>query len=178
MIEMSELKCAGRGTLASGDRVGTGCLACSVPAKQKNLFAWVGTVTATLALTLALCAMFTPPAHAQNLTYIQDPKWQAPPEASAKVNPLANKPQLAAGGKKIFLRDCAQCHRPDGTGLPPAANLTLPLVQQQSDGALFWKITQGNTGKKMPSFSGTPDAQRWQVVLFLRTLERSARAGQ
>jgi len=46
----------------------------------------------------------------------------------------------------------------------------LPLVQQQSDGALFWKITNGNLGRGMPSFSALPEAQRWQLVLFLRRL--------
>lgn len=126
--------------------------------------AWI--IGAGLVLAV-LCAL---PLAAQNLTYQQDPKWQAPAEAAAKTNPLAGKVQLAAGGKKIFLRECAQCHRNDGTGLPPAANLQLPVVQQQSDGVLFWKITQGNPGRKMPSFSGLPDAQRWQLVLFLRTL--------
>lgn len=119
---------------------------------------------------LALAALCAASLGAQNPAYQPDPRWQVPAEAAAKANPLAGKAQLAAGGKKIFLRECAQCHRNDGTGLPPAANLQLQVVQQQSDGALFWKITQGNPGRKMPSFSGLPESQRWQLVLFLRTL--------
>jgi hypothetical protein len=48
--------------------------------------------------------------------------------------------------------------------------LQLPLVQQQSDGVLFWKITNGNTRRGMPSFSKLPELQRWQIVLYIRRL--------
>ncbi len=154
--------------------VGAGAPAYPILAKQEKLFDGAGRLSG---LALILVVMLTP-LTAQNLSYQQDSKWQAPPEAVAKVNPLAGKTQLAAGGKKIFLRDCAQCHRTDGTGLQSAANLTLPVVQQQSDGALFWKITQGNPGRKMPSASGLPDMQRWQIVLFLRTLNASGAANK
>jgi hypothetical protein len=37
---------------------------------------------------------------------------------------------------------------------------------------LFWKITNGNTDRGMPSFSKLPELQRWQLVLYLRTLRR------
>ncbi len=107
---------------------------------------------------------------AQNAAYQPDPSWQAPPAAAAKPNPLAGSPELAAGGRKLFQRNCASCHGLEGQGLKKAADLRLPVVQQQSDGALFWKITNGNTRRGMPGFSGLPEEQRWQIVLFLRTL--------
>ena len=113
-----------------------------------------------------------PLAGAQNALYWPDPTWRAPEPASAAPNPLANRPSVAAGGKKLFLRHCAECHDKAGNGIVKkrSADLQLPLVQQQSDGTLFWKITNGNTGREMPSFSKLPDLQRWQLVLFLRTL--------
>jgi hypothetical protein len=46
----------------------------------------------------------------------------------------------------------------------------LPVVQSQSDGALFWKITNGNPDRGMPSFSRLPELQRWQLVLYIRSL--------
>jgi len=52
-----------------------------------------------------------------------------------------------------------------------SADLCLPVVQQQSDGMLFWKITNGNTSRGMPSFSKVPELQRWQIVLYVRTLK-------
>ena len=108
----------------------------------------------------------------QNTSYEQDRGWQAPAEAAARSNPLARKPEAAAGGEKLFKRNCVECHGEDGSGLVKkhAADLQLPLVQQQSDGVLFWKITNGNTDRGMPSFSRLPELQRWQVVLYLRTL--------
>ncbi len=107
---------------------------------------------------------------AQNASYQPDPSWQPPAAAMAKPNPLAGSVELAAGGRKLFQRHCAQCHGAEGQGLKKAADLQLPVVQQQTDGALFWKITNGNQRRGMPSFSGLPEMQRWQIVLYLRTL--------
>ena len=111
-------------------------------------------------------------AAGQNPSYQQDPQWIAPIAASAKTNPLTNKPEAAAGGRKLFLRNCAECHGPNGAGMEKkhSADLQLQLVQQQSDGTLFWKITNGNASKGMPSFSRLPELQRWQIVLFIRSL--------
>jgi mono/diheme cytochrome c family protein len=110
---------------------------------------------------------------AQNVNYQQDSKWRAPDEAAAKPNPLAEKPELAAGGKKLFKRNCMECHGDSGQGLKKAADLQLTVVQEQSDGTLYWKITNGNPDRGMPSFSNIPELQRWQIVMHLRTLKRS-----
>ena len=108
---------------------------------------------------------------AQNTGYTQDPSWVAPPEAAAKQNPLAEKSQALPGGRKLFLRHCVECHNRDGSGLKNAADLQLPVVQNQTDGTLFWKMTNGNLTRGMPSFSNLPEMQRWQIILFLRTLK-------
>lgn len=95
-------------------------------------------------------------------------RWQAPSDAASRQNPLKDKPALAAGGKKIFSRTCATCHA-SGPG-QKGPNLASAVVQADSDGALFWKITNGNTRTGMPSFSSLPEAQRWQLVLYIRSL--------
>jgi mono/diheme cytochrome c family protein len=109
----------------------------------------------------------------QNPGYQQDLRWRASDEAAARANPLATRPEAAAGGRKLFLRNCAECHQPDGFGMEKkhSADFHLPVVQQQSDGTLFWKITNGNASRGMPSFSKLPELQRWQLVLFIRTLK-------
>jgi len=113
---------------------------------------------------------------AQNTNYEPDPGWQPPSGDAARSNPLAQKPDAAGGGKKLFARNCVECHGPEGTGLVKkhSADLQLPVVQSQSDGALFWKITNGNADRGMPSFSKLPEMQRWQLVLYLRTLNASS----
>jgi len=113
-------------------------------------------------------------ASAQNLGYKPDAAWKVPPRAAARRNPLAGKPEAAGGGRKLFLRECVECHGQEGLGLEHkhSANFSLPAVQQQSDGSLFWKITNGNPDRGMPSFSKLPELQRWQLVLHLRTLAR------
>ena len=109
----------------------------------------------------------------QNPSYQPDPNWKVPPDAAAKPNPLASRPSAARGGHKLFLRDCAECHGDDGSGMVKkhSANFHLPIVQEQSDGALFWRITNGDPDRGMPSFSRLPEMQRWQLVLYIRTLK-------
>jgi len=100
--------------------------------------------------------------------------WQAPPEAARRANPLPKKTELIEGGRKIFLRECSQCHAASGAGgrRKNAADLRSEVVQSQSDGALFWKITHGNSRSGMPSWSRLPEPQRWQLVLFIRELAK------
>ena len=111
-------------------------------------------------------------AWAQNRNYHQDMRWQAPPKAVARLNPLAGRTAASAvaGGKKLFRRHCAECHGADGAGIKRAANLQSVDVQIQTDGILFWKITNGNLDRGMPAFSGLPEMERWQLVLYLHKL--------
>jgi len=126
-----------------------------------------------------LAAFLAASCFAQNPNYQPDPEWRAPTQAQARENPLAARPELAAGGRKLFVRNCAECHGRDGAGLEKihSADLQLPVVQQESDGALFWKITNGNARRGMPSFSKIPELQRWQIVLYVRTLKGQAESG-
>jgi mono/diheme cytochrome c family protein len=108
------------------------------------------------------------------------PDWKAPSQAADRKNPLKASPDLVAGGRKIFLRECAQCHGEKGEGgrRKHAPDLTGAATQELTDGELFWMITNGNPRHDMPPWSRLPELQRWQLVLFLRTLatdESSAR---
>jgi mono/diheme cytochrome c family protein len=125
-----------------------------------------------LVLGIASALTLLAAAIGQNVSYQPDPNWRVPAEAAARPNPLAQRSQLVAGGKKLFLRNCAECHNQDGSGIVKkhAADLQLRVVQAQSDGALFWKITNGNPDRGMPSFSKLPELERWQLVLYLHML--------
>ena len=97
-----------------------------------------------------------------------DSGWKAPPREASRSNPLASRPDAAAGGAKLFQQRCVSCHGADGRGSSKGPDLTRPSVQAQTDGSLFWKISTGNSRSGMPAFSFLPPLQRWQLVLHLR----------
>jgi len=105
--------------------------------------------------------------------------WQAPKEASELNNPLVGNPKSIAEGQKIFKSLCASCHGDDGAGNPvmlkslnpPPANLLSESVQNQPDGALFWKITTGRG--VMASYKNLlSEHERWAVVNYIRSLAK------
>jgi mono/diheme cytochrome c family protein len=104
--------------------------------------------------------------------------FKAPPSADAVTNPLKGDANATLAGGKIYKQQCAACHGEKGKGdgaaaaalSKPAANHTSAAVQKQTDGAIFWKITNGNT--PMPGYKFLPEAQRWQLVNFIRTLAK------
>ena len=105
--------------------------------------------------------------------------WKAPAESAKKINPVASSPEALKAGKKIFTRQCLSCHGALGKGDGAAAadlavkprDLTAPAVLTQTDGELFWKITTGR--KPMTAFETLlTEEQRWQVILYIRTLKK------
>lgn len=99
----------------------------------------------------------------------QQNEWQAPSDASNRSNPVPADRNSVATGKMLFNRYCASCHGVNGKGNGVAADLTDPTVQSQTDGALFWKISQGRS--PMPRFADILTAhQGWDIVNYIRTL--------
>ena len=129
------------------------------------------TIVITVVVGLFACAGRAD-VHARHAR-VRDPEWIAPPEASSRDNPLSSRPETSEGGRKLFAQRCSACHRTDGRGSDRAPDLTVSGTQMQSDGALFWKISGGNTRTGMPAFSFLPELQRWQLVMYLRQLGRN-----
>jgi len=111
-------------------------------------------------------------------------QWQAPADAADLVNPVKSKPDAATIGREFYMQVCSACHGKTGQGngpnsiypkregkpLPPT-NLTSKVVQANTDGELFWKITNGRS--PMPAHRiRLDDEQRWYIVSFLRTLKK------
>ena len=101
--------------------------------------------------------------------------WVAPAQESVRSNPLSNDRDAEAGGARLFRQRCSTCHGDDAGGTAQAPSLVSQRVQRQGDGALFWKISTGNTRSGMPTFSFLPPLQRWQLVLHLRARARAER---
>ena len=95
--------------------------------------------------------------------------WVAPPDEAMRKNPVPADRNSIETGRTLFSQYCASCHGTNAKGSSVAPNLTNSDVQNQSDGALFWKITQGKS--PMPSFSSILTVpQRWYIINFIRSL--------
>jgi len=110
----------------------------------------------------------------------QEDRWKAPTKAKELKNPVktSEKAESVKRGAKIFKTRCMICHGTQGKGdgiggkalTPKPQNLTLKMVQSQTDGELFWKITNGRNDmiKWGPILS---EQQRWDVVNYVRKLK-------
>lgn len=104
--------------------------------------------------------------------------WVAPASAAARKNPVAGKPEAIAAGKQVFNTTCVPCHGPAGRGdgaaaaalNPKPAKFTSPVIAGESDGALFWKLSEGR-GAMVPFKTTFSEAQRWELIAYIRTLQ-------
>lgn len=105
--------------------------------------------------------------------------WKAPATAKSLTNPLKNNPKATDEGKKLYTNMCVVCHGNKGRGdgiagmtlKPRPTNLTQAFVQDQVDGEIFWKITEGRA--PMASYKELlTEEQRWQLVNYIRVLKK------
>ncbi len=104
--------------------------------------------------------------------------WIAPASVNTEINPFKGDSTATGEGKKLFIQACAVCHGEKGKGdgiggialIPKPGNFTLEKTQSQTDGALFWKLSEGRA--PMASYKTLLTSnQRWQLVNFIRTLK-------
>lgn len=110
----------------------------------------------------------------------QDNEWVVPESAIKMENPTdpEDKEDLAIG-KSLYDKHCKSCHGKEGYGDGPKAeeideylgDFSLEEFQAQTDGALFYKTTEGRD--EMPLFSKKipDDEDRWLIVNYMRTLK-------
>jgi mono/diheme cytochrome c family protein len=130
--------------------------------------AFRGSVTvAAVAVTLVAGAATTA-AWAQG-------EWKAPAEAKAMKNPVKG----VGNAKKNIETNCVTCHGASGKGdgpaaaaLPPPkpADWTSARVASETDGEIFWKISNGRGA--MPPWKHLPEKDRWEIVNYIRTLQK------
>jgi mono/diheme cytochrome c family protein len=100
----------------------------------------------------------------------QDVNLHDAPAADAQMkNPYQGKPAAVTAGKTLYGQNCAQCHGKNLQGIGPAPPLDVPTVKNAKPGELFWFISTGKVTAGMPSWSGLPKQQRWQIVSFLQS---------
>jgi mono/diheme cytochrome c family protein len=112
----------------------------------------------------------------------QSNPWVAPKEADNLKNPLLGNSSVLVEAKSLYTANCGPCHGDKGRGDGPAAaglnpkpaDHTSPAVQIQTDGAIFWKLSEGKA--PMPGYKKIfSDQQRWELVNYIRTLAKSSK---
>jgi cytochrome c len=115
-----------------------------------------------------------------------EPKPVVVPESEkAKKNPVPNVPEALESGKTLFQSQCAMCHGAKGDGRGDIAvsqklkvpDFTDPKTQERrTDGELFYILSHGHGD--MPAEKRLADQNKWEMILYLRTLARSAQASK
>ena len=108
--------------------------------------------------------------------------WVAPDDARKVKNPVPATPENLTAAAQLFQDNCLLCHEEKGVGDGPGAktikvkpaNFTdAKLMSAETDGSLFWKMSQGRG--PMPSWKDDlTDTERWQLVNYIRKLGKDA----
>jgi mono/diheme cytochrome c family protein len=130
---------------------------------------------ASLRSLIAVAATVTVSAGAGLTAAWAQGEWKAPADAKATKNPVKG----VGNAKKNVETNCVTCHGPGGKGdgpaaaaLPPPkpADWTSAKIQAETDGELFWKISNGRGA--MPPWKHLPEKDRWEIVNYIRTLKK------
>lgn len=107
--------------------------------------------------------------------------WVVPPDAKERKNPLNTRDVNLNAVKQVYIDRCSNCHGDTGKGDgseammydPTPSDLTDPVrMGKLTDGEIYYQITEGR--KPMPSFKKKlTEEQRWQLVIFVRSLAGS-----
>ncbi len=106
----------------------------------------------------------------------QGSEWTVPEEMIELKNSRPVSADVLKEGKAIFKQHCVLCHGKQGLGdgmmasaLGGIRSFADASFTQQTDGALYWKITTGKA--PMPSYKDKlSDDQRWALVHYIRSL--------
>jgi mono/diheme cytochrome c family protein len=133
-------------------------------------------LTGTLLVVLLLVA-----AGSAVYAFFHPGPWIVPEAAKHVPNPLAPSEADLPRMHALYRDKCAECHGETGRGDgnqakmydPAPTNLTdASRLGSETDGELFYKISEGH--RPMPAFKKRlTEAQRWQLVLFIRSLGKA-----
>lgn len=99
-------------------------------------------------------------------------EWIVPDESKNAKNPVEYNLDNVKKGKDLFIANCKSCHGDPGkhNGLPlapPPPDVTSDLMQNNTEGELYYKITNGRG--PMPQFkTNISDDDRWRIVNYIR----------
>lgn len=113
--------------------------------------------------------------------FIYQPKpWNVPDKYVKMINPVKADAKSINAGKSLYSVNCQDCHGKkglgDGTKAPDLKTQPGDLVnkafQYQTDGSIFYKISQGRNEMPSAKKDYPDDVDRWNLVNYLRTLAK------
>ncbi len=120
--------------------------------------------------------------HLEEDEHAEGDHMDTPAEYVDLTNPYAADHEAAEAGALLYEANCATCHGVEGGGDGPAAAGLDPqpasladahMMEDMSDGALFWRVSEGGAfdpfNSAMPAWKGAlSEDEIWQVISFLR----------
>ncbi len=131
---------------------------------MKKMNVMIGTL-----LTICIVAMAFKTAN--------QPAWVVPEKYVSMANPVKADAKSISAGKALYEVNCEACHGKKGLGNGTKAadlktvpgNFTKETFQAQTDGAIFYKLTEGRNEMPKAKKDLPGDNDRWNLVNFLRT---------
>jgi mono/diheme cytochrome c family protein len=106
--------------------------------------------------------------------------WPVPDKFTKMTSPVKSDEAAQKAGKAIWIKHCQSCHGKSGLGDGSKApqlktepgDLSKADFQKQTDGALFYKVSEGRDD--MPSFKKKLEDEEeiWQVITYVRTFKK------
>ena len=130
---------------------------------------------------LALLAAAGVPGNPGRAASADEPRLVIPEAEKNRRNPVPNVPEAIESGRTLFQSQCAMCHGKTGDGRGDLAlelklrvpDITKPQAQKRrTDGEWLYIITHGH--KDMPPEKRLVDQQKWEMILYMRTLVKGS----
>lgn len=100
-------------------------------------------------------------------------EWTVPPDKAAVLSPFKFTDETRQSGQGLYTTYCKQCHGDPGKGnvialTPPPPDPASPKMQSNTDGGIFYKVTEGRG--PMLSFKNTLTAFNiWNIISYIRS---------
>ena len=131
---------------------------------------------------LALVSFFILYLFSFSTVVAQSKPWIAPAQPSSIKSPVSNDAATIKVGMTLYQSFCSPCHGNKGKGdgvaaaaltIKPADHTSAAMLNE-TDGSLFYKISEGRT--PMPQYkTALTETQRWELVAFIRTLNKGGK---